>query len=168
MCCAGIPLMRRNQMAGIDDRRVPGRGFTLIELLIVIVVIAILASIAVPSLLQSRMAANETSATNSLRIIAKGMETYRIREMGGSNSYPADYRALGTMLPPELDAILASGEKSGYAFSGGGAASNFAINAVPVRYGVSGRRSFYVDASGVIRFSEDNGNPAGPGNPPIQ
>lgn len=155
-------------MAGIASKRASVRGFTLIELLIVIMIIAVLASLAVPSLLQSRMAANEVSATNSLRVISKSMEIYRVKEMGGANAYPADYRDLGSMAGPELDSLLATGAKSGYAFSGGGGAANYAINAVPISYGRSGRRSFYVDASGVIRFHEDNGSPAGPADSPIQ
>jgi type IV pilus assembly protein PilA len=149
-------------------RRRHDGGFTLVELLIVIAVMCILMSMAIPSLIQSRMAANETSAIGSLRLIAKGMEIYRVKAMGGSNAYPTDFRVLGSMSPPELDEVLATGSKSGYLFSGGGTASNFEISAVPMRYGSTGRRSFYVDASGVLRFTENNGNPAGPSDSPIQ
>ena len=156
-------------MTGIAfEYRRRAKGFTLVELLIVIAVICILMSLAVPSLLQSRIAANETSAIASLRVIAKGMEIYHVKGMGGANSYPADYRALGTMLPPELDTILTTGQKSGYAFEGGGSAGNFAITACPVQYGTSGRRSFFVDATGVIRFSENNGAAATATGSPIQ
>jgi len=41
------------------------QGFSLIELLIVVAIIAIIAAIAVPSMLQARMAANESSATSN-------------------------------------------------------------------------------------------------------
>ena len=45
------------------------KGFSLIELLIVVAIILIIAAIAIPNLLRSRMAANESSAVGSLRSI---------------------------------------------------------------------------------------------------
>jgi len=45
------------------------KGFSLIELLIVVAIILIIAAIAIPNLIRSKMAANEASAVASLRTI---------------------------------------------------------------------------------------------------
>ena len=46
------------------------KGFTLIELMIVVAVIAIIAAMAIPRLLRSRMSANEAAAIGALRTIS--------------------------------------------------------------------------------------------------
>jgi type IV pilus assembly protein PilA len=53
-------------------------GFSLIELLIVVSVILVIAAIAIPNLLRSRMAANETSAVASLRAINTSQIVYPV------------------------------------------------------------------------------------------
>ncbi len=52
------------------------KGFSLIELLIVVAIILIIAAIAIPNLLRSRIAANEASAVGSLRTINTAEVTY--------------------------------------------------------------------------------------------
>ena len=52
------------------------KGFSLIELLIVVAIILIIAAIAIPNLLRSRIAANESSAVGSIRSINTAQVTY--------------------------------------------------------------------------------------------
>src|SRR5205814_615704 len=93
------------------------KGFSLIELLIVIAIILIIAAIAVPNLLRSKMAANEASAVGSVRTIGNAQALY-----SQSNPDVGYAAAIATLGPGAgnggiLDAQLAGGTKSGYTFT---------------------------------------------------
>jgi type IV pilus assembly protein PilA len=136
------------------------KGFSLIELLIVVAIILIIAAIAIPNLLRSRMAANEASAVGSLRTINTAAVTYFTTYGIG---YPSTLAKLGPASTASsttadlIDSVLASGAKSGFSFSFSAAAAvsgsvnQYSITATPLSAGVTGQRSFFTDQSGVIR-----------------
>jgi type IV pilus assembly protein PilA len=140
-------------------------GFSLIELIIVVAIILVIAAIAIPNLLRSRMAANEASAVGSLRVINTSELTY-------SSTYNAGYTCnLATLGPPSsgasassaaaglIDASLASGNKSGYTITAGSCVTSSTSGLVtayewladPAAPGTSGSRHFCTDQSYVIR-----------------
>src|SRR3954464_10312211 len=98
------------------------KGFSLIELLIVVAIILIIAAIAIPNLLRSRMAANEASAVGSLRTVNTSEVTYAstynvgfttdLKSLGanGVNPCTAPTSAAACL----IDDVLAAGTKSGY------------------------------------------------------
>jgi len=153
--------MKKHQSSKKHNRK---KGFSLIELLIVVAIILIIAAIAIPNLLRSRIAANEASAVGSLRTLNTAEITY-------NTTYPNVGFAcsLGAMAPPSsgtspsstaaglIDANLASGTKSGYSFTlntcSGTPANSYQTLAAPVTPGTTGQRYFCSDSSGVIQFN---------------
>src|ERR1700740_1525585 len=69
------------------------KGFSLIELLIVVAIILIIAAIAIPNLLRSKMAANESSAVGSVRTINVAEITYAAKYP--KRGYAPDMASLG-------------------------------------------------------------------------
>jgi prepilin-type N-terminal cleavage/methylation domain-containing protein len=124
-------------------------GFTLVELLIVVGLIAVVAAIAVPNLIQARRSAHSASAISSLRLIHSCQYSYR-----SSAGIYGDLSAIG---PYISDPLLRAGQKSNYAFTVTPDAARpteaYAARATPaVASAVTAWRHYYVDASGVLRW----------------
>lgn len=138
----------------------------------------IIAAIAIPNLLRSRIAANQASAVGSLRTLNTAVITYASTYERGFPSSPAALGPQQAGKPADaeradlIDEVLASGWKSGYVFTykvmatdDKGFPSAYSIKADPVKPGNTGQRYFFTDESGVIRSERDH--PANKDSPPL-
>src|SRR5258708_30570646 len=95
------------------------KGFSLIELLIVVAIILIIAAIAIPNLLRSKIAANQASAVASLRTLNTSAvlfsTNYQIYPTGLPSMAPS--AAASSTAADLIDSVLATGTKSGYTFT---------------------------------------------------
>jgi len=149
-------------------------GFTLIELLIVMSVMLILMTLAVPQMLKLTKQAHETSAIQSVRTIGQA-------ELQYNSAYPANGFACGLALmggdpksgAPTLQSAqllspdLASGQKAGYTFAitnctkvnvnNQDMVTGYEVTAVPNSIGRTGDRGFCSDENNSIRYDPAGG-----------
>jgi type IV pilus assembly protein PilA len=130
------------------------RGFSLIELLIVIAIILIIITMALPKLTRARMYTTETAAIQAV----KAIHSAQVQYYSQFNRYATSLTELG---PPASGAAnasaadvigndLSNGIKQGYKFSVTGTPTGYVVTAIPETYNTSGSRSFYSDQNMVI------------------
>lgn len=123
---------------------------------IIVVPLGIIAAIAIPNLLAARRAANEAGSIMSLREISAAQATYYdVHQRFGT----LDQLAAEQLINP----TLSPGIRHGYRFKVDVLARDypdepgFEAVAAPVSYPDTGRRSFYIDETGVIRMADARG-----------
>ena len=162
------------------------KGFSLIELLIVVAIILIIAAIAIPNLIRSKMAANEASAVATLRTINTSEVVYSstystaavfgtLAQLGSAGTAGASCTPAALQVTPPTAAnaclidnaleIANATAKSGYLLTLNVANSAYTANNDPQAPNSSGVRRFYTDQTLVIR--QNPAAAAGPGDPPI-
>ena len=138
------------------------KGFSLLELLIVVAIILIIATIAIPSLLRSRQAANESAAVAQVRTVTTAEVTY-LSSSGGA------YGTVTQLVSAQLLDSGFSSTKGGYNFSVITNGSDYTIVAEPASTN-NGRYGYYSTPDGVVRYSttttlaptSQSGNPVFP------
>ncbi|HYW42339.1 MAG TPA: prepilin-type N-terminal cleavage/methylation domain-containing protein [Bryobacteraceae bacterium] len=131
------------------------RGFSLIELLIVIAIILIIITIAVPKYNRTQMYVRETAAIKAIQTI----HTVQVQYQSQFGRFATSLTELGPPPsgapgPSAADLIgndLAGGVKQGYKISVNAVPGGYQVNATPEVYGVSGSRSFFSDQTMVVR-----------------
>ena len=120
------------------------RGFSLLELLIVVAIILIIATIAIPSLLRSRQSAQESSAVAQVRTINTAEVTY-LSSNGGS------YGSIEMLITQGLLDNRFSGSVSGYNYSVAASQTDYTASATPTSTN-AGRFGYFSTPDAVIRY----------------
>jgi prepilin-type N-terminal cleavage/methylation domain-containing protein len=146
------------------------KGFSLIELLIVVAIILIIAAIAIPNLMKSRIQANEASAVASLRVINSAQVSYitqyptvgyadSLTKLGPASGAPSSTKA--GLLDENLGCASQPCVKAGYKFAiinyQGNPVASYDLSGVPMSVNVSGRRGFCSSQLVVITYDDAGG-----------
>ena len=138
-------------------RRQRQHGFSLIELLVVISIILIILFFAVPKMTSIQANARETGAISTMKTIYAAQIQYQstFNKFATTMTQLGPPAGAGGAEGPEaanlIPGSLAAGESSGYLFTLTATPTGYTVSAVPKVFGTTGRRTFYLDQTGVIR-----------------
>ena len=158
-----------------DPFKYGGKGMAIAGLVtnlvsvVVLIPLLLIIAIAVPNLLAARRAANEGATINALRTIHSAQATYQATRGRGLYGSMSELRSENL-----IRTELANETYCGYRYKvetsrdTGDGLPGFTVVAVPIQYGSTGTRSFYLDETGVIRGGDMNGIEASKYDPPLR
>jgi competence protein ComGC len=129
-------------------------ALALVTAFLALIVLLIVATIAIPSLLRSRQAANEASAVANLR-------TINAAEMRYPPSAGGKYGSIPELITAGLLDTRFDGQVSGYSFTVNASDSNYTATATPMSAN-TGRYGYYSGPDGVIRYQASTNSTCNP------
>ena len=121
-------------------------GFTLVEIMVTVMIIALLAGIAIPSLLRARAQAHDSMAQTTLKAISTALETYASSE----SQYPPNTTSLTNIAPPYLSTDYFTGIHHGFSYNSDTLTGfTYSITAAPANTGL-GNASFTISTGGLL------------------
>ena len=122
-------------------------GFTLVEILAVVSIIALLAAIAIPNLLRSKIYANDALAKATLRAISTASETFSTINAG---NYPEDITSLTGATPPYIQVPYCEQVAAGFTYSCTFSSSSYSYSATPLTIDTTGSTTWTITTGGVL------------------
>lgn len=128
-------------------------GFTLVEIMVVVSIVALLAAISIPNLLNARRTANESAAKATLQVISTAIETYSVTTNG--QYAPADGTTSDSYLtgatPPYISkSYCGKTNEGGYDYACTMNLDGYTITAQASRCGTSGTEDYTITTGGVL------------------
>ena len=151
------------------------KGFTLVEIMIVVALVALLATLAIPQMIRSRVNANEVAAVSNMRTLHQSCQGYY--NTITPHGYPDSLTdmAAPNLNPPFISSSLANATSAVtpiqgyyYVYTPGANNESFTIVAWPVRFGRTGAKNFFVEETGRTTFTNTENDEPHAGSPPVE
>ncbi len=115
--------------------------------MIVVAIIALLASIAIPNLLRAKISANDALARAALHSISTASEAYAAANSG---SYPGNITSLTGATPTYLNVTYCGSTLSGYTYACTMASTGYTVTATPSTVGTTGTTTYTMTTGGIL------------------